>query len=69
MGYMAMDGLVPRPALAGVMDVMVKSGELDHPVDLDDVLKDQPSIDAYNQLVSRGLIDPKVVAQWRGERA
>src|SRR5207247_2079542 len=50
-------GLVPRPALALVIEAMVKSGELGRAVAVDDVLKDAASIDAYKQLVGRGLID------------
>lgn len=69
MGYMAMDGLVPPAALSEVIDGMVQSGELAQPIDLDNVLKDQPSIDAYNQLVSRGLLDVHKVEQWRGASA
>ena len=65
-GEMVLDGLVQPPALAPVIDAMVKSGELEHPVKVDDVLKDAASIDAYEQLVSRGLLDLPTIARWRG---
>lgn len=63
-GEMVLDGLVPRPALANVIEGMVKSGEAEHSIDLDDVLKDAASIDAYQQLVSRGLIDLETIERW-----
>lgn len=64
-GEMVLDGLVQRPALAQVIEAMVKSGELERPVEVEDVLKDAASIDAYQQLVSRGLIDLPTVERWR----
>jgi hypothetical protein len=48
-----------------VIDRMVKSGELNRPLDVDDVLKDAASLDAYHQIMSRGLIDPQTVDRWR----
>ncbi|HZT08009.1 MAG TPA: hypothetical protein VFC51_13340 [Chloroflexota bacterium] len=65
-GYMPMDGLVPRPALAAIVQGMAQKGEIDSAFAVDDVLKDQASIDAYDRLVSRGLIDAALVARWRG---
>ncbi len=67
-GTMAMDGQVPRPALAAVIDQMVKSGELGPTIELDDVLKDAASIDAFENLQDRGLIDPQSLAEWRRVR-
>jgi hypothetical protein len=67
MGYMAMDGLVSREALDDVMAGMVEAGELDRPVD--DVLQDAASLDAYQQLVDRGVLDRSAVARWRGASA
>lgn len=64
-GPMAMDGLVSRAGLAGVIDSMVKFGELDRAIDVDDVLKDQASIDALKQVVDRGLIDRPALQQWQ----
>ncbi len=66
-GYMPMDGLVPRPALASVMEGMVQSGQIDRSLSLDDVLKDQASIDAFENVVSRGIVDRAVVERWRGK--
>lgn len=66
MGSMVMDGLVPRPMLARLIDDMVQYGDLDRAVEVDDVLKDQPSLDAFHQLVDRGLIDLEILAGWRG---
>lgn len=65
MGSMTMDGLVPRPALANVIAGMVKSGDLDRSLELDDVLKDAASIEAYQQLVARGLIDLAALDRWK----
>jgi len=64
-GPMAMDGLVSRPGLAGVIDCMVQFGELDPPIDVDDVLKDAASIDALQKVLDRGLIDRQGLEQWR----
>lgn len=64
-GSMVMDGLVARPALAAVIEGMVRSGQLDHAIDVDDVLKDAASIDACQQLLERGLIDRQKLEQWR----
>jgi len=60
-----MDGLVSRPGLAGIIDGMVRSGELEKPMQVDDVLKDQAAIDASDNLLERGLIDRKVLSEWR----
>lgn len=64
-GSMAMDGLIPRGPLAGVIAGMVQAGQLDHPIDVDDVLKDAASIDACQQLLDRGVIDRQKLEQWR----
>lgn len=64
-GEMVFDGLVHRPALANVIEAMVTSGELDRRIEVDDVLKDAASIAAYEQLVSRGLIDLQTIERWR----
>jgi len=63
-----MDGLVSRAGLAGVIDGMVQSGELDHAIDVDDVLKDAAAIDACQQLLDRGLIDREALQHWRAAR-
>lgn len=68
-GTMAMDGQVPRPALIALMDEMVQRGELDSAPDLDDVLKDAASIEAFDQLMSRGLIDAQKLQEWRRDRS
>lgn len=68
MGSMTMDGLVKRPALANMIAEMVQAKTLEHPIEVDDALKDAASIDAFEQLVSRGLIDTKVLEQWRSIR-
>lgn len=65
MGEMVLDGLVPRPALARIIDEMVQFGEIPGPIDIDDVLKDAASIDACEQLLSRGLIDREKLQRWR----
>lgn len=62
-GSMAMDGLVPRPALAGVIDELVE--QLAHSLEVDKVLEDAASIDACQQLLSRGLIQPERLDEWR----
>jgi ABC-type nitrate/sulfonate/bicarbonate transport system substrate-binding protein len=64
-GSMVMDGLVDRAALAGVIDGMVKAGQIEAPLTVDDVLKDAASIDACQRLIDRGLIDRDKVTQWR----
>lgn len=68
MGSMVMDGLVTRPALAHMIEEMAQSKAIEHSIDVDDVLKDAASIDAYHQLLSRGLIDTEVLEQWRSIR-
>lgn len=62
---MVMDGLVCRPGLASIIEGMVAFGELDQPIAVDDVLKDAASLDAYKQLLDRGLINPDVLERWR----
>lgn len=62
---MVMDGLVSRPGLANVIEGMVAFGELEHPIDVNDILKEEASQDAFGNLLDRGLIDPEVLAQWR----
>jgi ABC-type nitrate/sulfonate/bicarbonate transport system substrate-binding protein len=64
-GSMVMDGLVPRPALAAVIQGMVHAGQIDHAIEVDDVLKDAASIDACQQLLERGLIDREKLERWR----
>jgi ABC-type nitrate/sulfonate/bicarbonate transport system substrate-binding protein len=64
-GPMAMDGLVSRPGLGGVIDSMVQFGELDRAIDVDDVLKDATSIDSLQQVLDRGLIDRRELEEWR----
>jgi len=65
MGSMVIDGLVPRPLLARLVEDMVKFDELQHAIDVDDVLKDAASQEAYQHLFDRGLIDLPVLEQWR----
>jgi ABC-type nitrate/sulfonate/bicarbonate transport system substrate-binding protein len=67
-GPNTMDGLVPRAALADVVEQMMQAGDLERPIDLDDVLKDQASIDACNQLLERGVIDREELERWRSVR-
>jgi hypothetical protein len=64
-GSMVMDGLVQRPALARVIDGMVRTGLLDKAIDVDDVLRDEASRDACQNLLDRGLIDPQDLHRWR----
>lgn len=63
-----MDGLVSRPGLAGIIESMVQFGQLDRPIEVDDVLKDAAAIDACQQLLDRGLIDREALEQWRRAR-
>jgi hypothetical protein len=63
-----MDGLVSRPGLASIIDGMVRFGQLERPVDLDDVLKDEAAIDACQNLLDRGLIDRNELQQWRAAK-
>jgi len=65
MGSMVMDGFVPRDMLVRMIDDMVQFGDLDRPIDVDEVLKEQPSIDAFENLVKRGLVDMQVLDGWR----
>lgn len=68
MGSMTMDGLVRPPAVANMIAEMAKSGTIEHAIDVEDVLKDEASIDAFQQLLDRGLIDAEVLGQWRSIR-
>jgi YD repeat-containing protein len=65
---MVMDGLVSREALAGIIAGMVDTGQLAAPIAVDDVLKDAASLDTYQRLLDRGVIDPEALEQWRGSR-
>jgi len=65
MGNMIMDGLASRPALTRMIAGLVKFGEIERPLEVDEVLKDAASLDAYQQLLDRGLIDPAAVEKWR----
>jgi hypothetical protein len=64
-GSMAMDGRVHRGALARVIDGMVQTGLLDRAIDVDDVLRDEASIEACQNLLDRGLIDADELERWR----
>ncbi len=68
MGPMVMDGLVSRAGLAGVIESMAQFGDLERSIDVDDVLKDAASIDAFRKLLDRGLIDREELQQWRNAR-
>ncbi len=63
--HFVLDGLVRRNALSRLIEDMVESGELDGPIEVDDVLMDAASIDAFENLLGRGLIDADVLARWR----
>jgi ABC-type nitrate/sulfonate/bicarbonate transport system substrate-binding protein len=63
-----LDGLISRPGLASVIKGMVQSGDLERPVDVDDVLKDAAAIDACQNLVDRGLIDRAELDKWRATK-
>jgi ABC-type nitrate/sulfonate/bicarbonate transport system substrate-binding protein len=63
-----MDGLVSRPGLASVIEGMVKFGQLDRPIEVDDVLKDAAAVDACQNLLDRGLIDRDELQQWRAAK-
>lgn len=65
---MVMDGLVSRAGLAGVIEGMVQFGDLERSIDVDDVLKDAASIDAFQQLLDRGLIDRQALDEWRAAK-
>jgi ABC-type nitrate/sulfonate/bicarbonate transport system substrate-binding protein len=64
-GSMVMDGLVLRPALARVIEGMVQTGLLDRAIDVDDVLRDDASLDACQSLLDRRLIDAAELRRWR----
>ena len=64
-GSMAMDGRVHREALARVIDGMVQTGLLDRAIDVDDLLRDDASRDACQDLLDRGLIDAGELERWR----
>ena len=55
-GVMPLDGQISRPALASVIADMVEFGELEKPIDVDDVLRDEPAVDGLKQLKSRKVI-------------
>jgi ABC-type nitrate/sulfonate/bicarbonate transport system substrate-binding protein len=63
-GSMALDGLVHPSALANVIQGLVQAGELDHPIEVGDVLRDAASIEACQQLLDRGLIDRDRLERW-----
>jgi ABC-type nitrate/sulfonate/bicarbonate transport system substrate-binding protein len=63
-----MDGMVSRPGLQSIIDGVVANGDLEQPIAVDDVLKDQAAIDALQSLLNRGLIDRDALAQWRAAR-
>jgi ABC-type nitrate/sulfonate/bicarbonate transport system substrate-binding protein len=63
-GSMAMDGRVHPSALARVIEGMVETGLLDRPIDVDDVLRDDASRDAVQDLLERRLIDAKELERW-----
>lgn len=65
MGFMVMDGLVPRGAVADIIADMVEYGDLDHGVAVDDVVKDAASTDACNELLGNGRISREAVEEWR----
>jgi hypothetical protein len=64
-GMMVMDGLVPRGAVGDIIADLAEYHEIDRVIDLDDVLKDAASIDAYDELVRTGRIDRDAVEKWR----
>ena len=55
-GVMPLDGQVSHPALASVIADMVEFGEIERPIEVDDVLRDERVADALKQLKSRKLI-------------
>jgi len=55
-GSMPLDGQIYRPGLASVIADMVEYGELEKPVDVDDVLRDEIAIEGLKQLKNRNLI-------------
>ena len=55
-GVMPLDGQISHPALASVIADMVEFGEIDKPVDVDDLLRDEQAVDGLKQLKSRKLI-------------
>jgi hypothetical protein len=63
-----MDGLVSRAGLASVIEGMVHFGQLERPIEVDDVLKDAAAIDACQQLLDRDLIDRQALARWRAAK-
>jgi ABC-type nitrate/sulfonate/bicarbonate transport system substrate-binding protein len=71
-GSMVMDGLVHRAALARVIMGMVRTGLLDKPIAVDEVLRDDASREAGQNLLNRGLIDAQELDRWhavKGPRA
>ena len=55
-GVMPLDGQVSHPALASVIADMVEFGEIERPIEVDDVLRDERVADGLKQLKSRKLI-------------
>ena len=55
-GVMPLDGQVSHPALASVIADMVEFGEIERPIEVDDVLRDERVVDGLKQLKSRKLI-------------
>jgi hypothetical protein len=64
-GMLVMDGLVPRGAVGDIIADLAEWKEIDHAIEVDDVVKDAAAIDAYQQLVERGRIDRAAVEAWR----
>jgi ABC-type nitrate/sulfonate/bicarbonate transport system substrate-binding protein len=64
-GMMVMDGLVPRKAVRDIIADLAEYGEIDHPIEVDDVLKDAAAIDAYEALAATGKLDRPAVEKWR----
>lgn len=64
-GMMPMDGLVPRRAVSDIIADLYEWKEIDHLVEVDDVLTDAASIDAYDDLVTAGRVDRQAVEDWR----
>ena len=55
-GVMPLDGQISHPALASVIADMVEFGEIEKPVDVDDLLRDQQAVDGLAQLKRRKVI-------------
>lgn len=65
MGFMVMDGLVPRVAVGDIVAELQKYEAVDPSLGVDDVLKDAASIEACDQLLSRGVISRPALDEWR----